>query len=181
MTPAYATPLIRGIRTSTPPGPAAPPPYLPPTPIYCPDPTPSPASTNIVNSPAHCSGGSVIINPECPRPKTPTFKRQSVLTPPKRPNLCENDRNQPKLWQKVQSELPKELFWFCKDITENIGTNDQLIEFAMKCDIPLTWVDRAKEDYLEDSRLMVNQVFYEWWDRCNLNMSKKIQMIQVAF
>ena len=52
------------VRTPTPPGPAAPPPYLPPSPIYCPDPTPSPASANIVNSPAHCSGGSVIINPD---------------------------------------------------------------------------------------------------------------------
>ena len=27
----------------------------------------------------------------------------------------------------------------------------------------------------------MNQVFYEWWDRCNLNLCKKIQMIQVAF
>ena len=70
---------------------------------------------------------------------------------------------------------------FCKDVTENIGTNDQLVEFAVKCEIPLTWVDRAKEDYPVDSRLAVNQVFYEWWDRCNLNLSKKIQMIQVAF
>ena len=28
---------------------------------------------------------------------------------------------------------------------------------------------------------MVNQVFYEWWDRYNLNLGKKIQMIQAAF
>ena len=61
-----------------------------------------------------------------------------------------NDRNKPKLWQKVQSELSKELFRFCKDITENISTYSQLMEFAVKCDIPLTWLDRAKEDYPED-------------------------------
>ena len=149
------------------------PPYSPPSPIYRPDPTPSPASTNIVNSSAHCSGGSVVINPECPRPGTPVFKRQSVLTLPKRPNVRENDRSNQKLWQTIQSELSKELFKFCKDITENIGTYSQLVEFAMKCDIPLTWLDRAKEDYPEDSQVVVNQVFYEWWDRCNLNLAKK--------
>ena len=111
----------------------------------------------------------------------PVFKRQSVLTLSKRPSVHETDRNEPKLWQKVQIELPKELSQFCKDITENIGTYDQLVEFAMKCDIPLTWVDRAKEDYPIDSRLVVNQVFYKWWDRSHLNLAKKIQMIQVAF
>ena len=51
----------------------------------------------------------------------------------------------------------------------------------MKCDIPLTWLDRAKEDYPEDSQVVVNQVFYEWWDRCNLNLAKKLRMIQAAF
>ena len=181
MTPACATPLICQVRTPTPPGPVAPPPYSPPTPIYCPDPTPSPASTNIVNSPAHCSGGSVIINPEHQRSKTPVFKRQSVLTLKKKPNAHKNDENNVKQWQKVQSKLSKELLKFSKDVTENIGRYDQLVEIAVKCDIPLTWVDRAKEDYPTDSRLVVNQVFYEWWDRCNLNMCKKIQMIQVAF
>ena len=168
-------------RTPTLPRPAAPPPYSPPSPIYCPDPTPSPASTNIVNSPAQCSGGSVIINPDRPRPATPVFKRQSVLTLPKLPKVCENDRNKQKLWQKIQSELSKELFKFCKDVTENIGTYSQLVEFAVKCDIPLTWLDRAKEDYPEDSQVVVNKVFYEWWVRCNLNLGKKLQMIQTAF
>ena len=81
------------------------------------------------------------------------------MTLPKRPNVYENDRNQPKLWQKVQSELSKELSRFCKEITENIC---QLTEFVIKCDIPLTWLDRAKEDYPEDSQVVVNQVFYEW-------------------
>ena len=49
-----------------------------------------------------------------------------------------------KLWQKIQSELSKELFNFCKDVTENISTYSQLVEFAVKCDIALTWLDRAK-------------------------------------
>ena len=66
-------------------------------------------------------------------------------------------------------------------MTENIGTYSQLVEFAVKCDIPLTWLDRAKEDYPEDSQVVVNQVFYKWWDRCNLNLAKKLQMIQAAF
>ena len=101
MTPACVLPSVHHVRTTTPLRPAAPPPYLPPSPIYCPDPTPSPASTNIVNSPAHCSGGSVILNPECPRPGTPVFKRQSVLTLRKIPNVHDNDRNKQKLWQKI--------------------------------------------------------------------------------
>ena len=77
MTPGCVTPQVRRVRTPTLPRPAAPPPYLPPSPISHPDPTPSPASTNIVNSPAHCSGGSVIINPDCPRPATLVFKTVS--------------------------------------------------------------------------------------------------------
>ena len=111
----------------------------------------------------------------------PVFKRQSVLTLKKRPNNQKNGENGKKPWQKVQSELRKELLKFSKDVVENIGTYGQLAKFAMKCDIPLTWVDRAKEDYPAESRIVVNQVFYEWWDRCNLNLCKKIQMIQVAF
>ena len=51
----------------------------------------------------------------------------------------------------------------------------------MKCDIPLTWLERAKEDYPQDSQVVINKVFYEWWDRCNLNIEKKIHMIQAAF
>ena len=154
MTPGCVMP-VRHASTPTPPGPVAPPPYSLPSPIYRPDPSPSLARANIVNSPAQCSGGSVIINPDCPRPATPVFSRQSVLNLPKRPDVHANDRNKQKLWQKVQSELSKELFWFCKDITENIGTYSQLMEFAVKCDIPLTWLDRAKEDYPEDSQVVV--------------------------
>ena len=60
-------------------------------------------------------------------------------------------------------------------------TYDQLVDFAMKCDIRLTWLERAKEDYPQDSQVIVNKVFYEWWDRCNLNVGKKIHMIQAAF
>ena len=96
----------------------------------------------------------MIINPECPRSQMPVFKRQSVLTLKKRPNDHKTNDNEEKQWQKVQSELSKELLKFSKDVTENIGTYGQLAEFAMKCDIPLTWVDRAKEDYPTDSRLV---------------------------
>ena len=55
------------------------------------------------------------------------------------------------------------------------------MEFAVRCDIPLTWLDWAKENYPEDSQVVVNKVFYGWWDRCNLNLGKKLQMIQAAF
>ena len=63
---------------------------------------------------------------------------------------------------------------FVKMSQENISTYSQLVEFAVKCDIPLTWLDRVKEDYPEDSQSVVNQVFYEWWDRCNLNLARKL-------
>ena len=96
------------------------------------------------------------------------------MTLPKRPNVHENVRRTQKLWQTIQSELSKELSKFCNDITENISTYGQLVEFAVKCDIPVTWLDRAKEDYPEDSQSVVKQVFYEWWDRCNLNLAKKL-------
>ena len=125
-------PSVHRVRTPTLPRSAAPPLYSPPSPIYHPDPTPSPASTNIVNSPAHCSDGSVIINPDCPRPVTPVFKSQSVLTFPKLPKVCQNDRNKQKLWQKIQSELSKELFKFCKEVTENISTYNQLSGLCCK-------------------------------------------------
>ena len=55
-----------------------------------------------------------------------------------------------------------------------------MVDFAVKCDIPLSWLEREKEDYLQDSRVVVNKVFYEWWDRCNLNVGKKLQMIHAA-
>ena len=51
----------------------------------------------------------------------------------------------------------------------------------MKYDVPLTWLERAKGDHPEDCQVVVNKVFYKWWDRCNLNLGKKIQMIQAAF
>ena len=180
ITPGGMTP-VRHVSTPALPGPVAPPPYSPLPPIYHPDPTPSPASTNVVNSPAHCSGGSVIINPQCPRTGASVFKHQSALTLPKRPDVRANDRNEQKLWQKIQSELSKELYKFCKEVTENISTYSQLVDFAVKCDVPLTWLDRAKEDYPDDSQSVINKVFYEWWDRCNLNLAKKLRMIQAAF
>ena len=60
-------------------------------------------------------------------------------------------------------------------------TYNHLVDFAMKCDIPLTWLEREKEDYPQDSQVVVTKVFYEWWDRCNLNVGKKLHMIQAAF
>ena len=60
-------------------------------------------------------------------------------------------------------------------------TYDQLVDFAVKCDVPLSWLERAKEDYMQDSQVVVNKVFYKCWDRCNLNVGKKLQMIQAAF
>ena len=173
---------VRCVSTPASPGPVAPPPYSPPTPIYRPDPSPSPVpspvSTNVATSPGHCSGGSVIINPQCPRAGASVFKCQSVLILPKRSNV---NRNEPKLWEKIQKELPKELSRFCKEITENIGNYGQLVDFAIKCDVPLTWIDRAREDYPNDSQPIINQVFYEWWDRSHLNLARKLKMIQAAF
>ena len=174
------------VRSLTLPRPAAPPLYSPPSPIYHPDPTPSPAGANLVHTPlvdessqGNCSGGSVIIDSGCPKPGKKVFKRQSMLTLRKVPKVSNSDDR--KLWQQVQSELSKVLYGFCKDVTENIGTYDQLVDFAIRCDIPLTWLERAKENYPKDSQVVVNTVFYEWWDRCNLNIGKKIQMIQAAF
>ena len=86
-----------------------------------------------------------------PKARDTSIQKKSVLTLLKRPNVHENDRSNQKLWQTIQSELSKELFRFSKDITANIGTYNQLVEVVVKCDIPLTWLDRAKEDYPEDS------------------------------
>ena len=72
-------------------------------------------------------------------------------------------------------------FQVCKEITENIGTYSELVDFAVKCNVPLTWIDRAKEDYPDDSQSAINQVFYEWWDRSHLNLARKLKMIQAAF
>ena len=110
------------------------------------------------NSPGNCAGVSVCIDPDCPRPANMVFKRQSMFTLRKMPKAHENDN---KLWQQIQSELSKELFRFCKDVTENIGTYNQIVDFAVKCGIPLTWLERAKEDYPQDSQVVINKVFYE--------------------
>ena len=66
-----------------------------------------------------------------------------------------------KFWQQIEKDLPKELLKFCQEITENIMTYDQLVNFAVKCDIPLTWLERAKENYPQDSEVVINKVFYE--------------------
>ena len=58
-------------------------------------------------------------------------------------------------------ELPKDLSRFCKEVTENISTYSDLVDFAVKCDAPITWIDRAKEDNPNDSQSAINQVFYE--------------------
>ena len=149
MTPACVTPTVSHVRTLTLLRPAAPPLYSPPSPIYRPDPTPIPAGTNSVNTPlvgessqGNYSGGSVIIDSGCPKPGKKVFKRQSMLTLRKVPKVASSDDR--KLWQQVQSELSKVLYRFCKDVTENIGTSDQLIDFAIRCDIPLIWLERAK-------------------------------------
>ena len=84
-------------------------------------------------------------------------------------------------WQQVQSEMPHVIFKFSDDIIDNILTHDQLHDFALKCDIPNCWVEGAKEDYPQDSEMIVTKVFFEWWGRCHLNIGKKIQLIQVAF
>ena len=73
-----------------------------------------------------------------------------------------NPTVQIKYWQQVKSDMPKEVLKF-SDIVFNIVTYDQLHDFAIKCDIPTYWVERAKEDYPHDSEMMVTKVFYEWW------------------
>ena len=98
----------------------------------------------------------------------------------KSPNVSKVARKKPKLWEKIQIELPKDLTRFCKEVTENIGTYSQLFDFAIKCDVPLTWIDRAKEDYPNDSQSAINQVFYKWWDRSHLNLARKLKTIQAA-
>ena len=67
MTPGcMMTPTIHHVRTPTLPRPASPPPYSPPSPMYRPDPTPSPASTNMPapgeNSPGNCASGFASVN-----------------------------------------------------------------------------------------------------------------------
>ena len=186
MTPGcIMTPSLHHVRTPTLPRPASPPPYSPPSPLYCPDPTPSPARTNTPScqtaSPVpneNTLSGSGKMNTGRKTSETTVFKRHTVLISSK---ACKNHQEATKLWQQIENELPKELLKFCHKITENIMTYDQLVDFAMKCDIPLTWLERAKEDYPQNSQVVVNKLFYEWWDRCNLNVGKKLHMIQAAF
>ena len=64
------------------------------------------------------------------------------------------------LWQQIEQELPKELMKFCHEVTENIMTYDHLVDFVVKCYIPLTWLERAKEDYLQNSWVVINKVFF---------------------
>ena len=54
-------------------------------------------------------------------------------------------------------KVPKELTNFCHDITDNIMTYDQLIDIAIKCEIPINWVERAKEDYPQNSEVCHEQ------------------------
>ena len=117
------------------------------------------------------SGGSGNVNTGHKTPDTEVFKRQTVLNPK---GASKNCLGMAKHWQKVENELPRELLNFCHDITDNIMTHDQLVDFEVKCDIPNCWVERAKEDYPHDSEVVVNKVFFEWWDRCNLNVRKKL-------
>ena len=59
-------------------------------------------------------------------------------------------------------------------------TWSQLYSFAILFDIPVCWVERAKEDYPNDCETMVNKVFYAWWGRSTLSIGKKILYIQQA-
>ena len=106
------------------------------------------------------------------------FKRHNVLNPSRASKNC---LGMAKHWQQVENELPKELLNFCHNITDNIMTYDQLVNFAIKCSIPIGWVERSKEDYPHDSEVIISKIFFEWWDRCNLNVGKTLQIIQTAF
>ena len=58
-----------------------------------------------------------------------------------------NPTGKMKYWQQVQSEMPNVILNFSEDIINNIIIYAQLHDFALRCDIPSYWVDRAKEDY----------------------------------
>ena len=62
-----------------------------------------------------------------------------------------------KYWLQVKCDLPKEILNFSSDIVANVITYTQLQDFALKCDIPRCWVERAKEDYPHNSEMMVHQ------------------------
>ena len=97
------------------------------------------------------------------------------------------EKHQIKVWEplsygsKYKVSCPKNHLNFVEILQRILSLYDQLVDFAVKCDIPLTWLERAKEDYPQDSQVVVNKVFYEWWDRCNLNVAKKLHMIKAAF
>ena len=93
----------------------------------------------------------------------------------------QNDLGMIKQWQKVQCELPKIIMNFSEAIINSISTYGQLMDFAVKCDIPTNWVERAKEDNPHNLEMVMTKVYFEWWGQCNLNVGKKLQMIQAAF
>ena len=76
------TPSLHHVRTATLPQPASPPPYSPPSPLYCLNPTPSPARTNTPSwqtaSPVSSENtpiGSGNMNTGCKTPETTVFKK----------------------------------------------------------------------------------------------------------
>ena len=77
-------------------------------------------------------------------------------------------------WLGVKCGLPREIVEVTEDIVNNVITYSQMCSFAILCDIPVCWVERAKEDYPNDGKTMVNKVFYAWWGRSTLSIGKKI-------
>ena len=84
-------------------------------------------------------------------------------------------------WLGVKCGLPREIVEMTEDIDNNVITYSQLCSFAILCDIPGYWVGRAKEDYPNDCKTMISKVFYAWWGRSTLSISRKILYIQAAF
>ena len=129
MTPGCVmSPSLSHVRTPTPPRPASPPPYSPPSPIYHPDPTPSPARTNTLSyqtaSPVpseNTPSGSENVNTGRKTPETAVFKRHTVLIPSKTSKIC---LEMAKFRQQIEKDLPKVLLKFCHEIMENIMTYD---------------------------------------------------------
>ena len=117
------------------------------------------------------SGGPVNVNAGHKTPETEVLTRQTLENPK---GALKNCLGKAKYWQQVESDLPREILNFCHNITDKTLMHDQLVNFAVKCDIPNCWVKRAKEDYPEELEVVVNKVFFEWWDRCNFNVWKKL-------
>ena len=111
-----------------------------------------------------------------PTPGTSACIHNTEMTP-----SLEIPLGETQFWQHIQCEMTREVLKFCVDIMTHIITYGELHDFAIRCDIPTHWVERAKEDNPHDSELMVSKVFFEWWGRSNLNIGKKLQMIQEAF